>query len=229
VEAGDALVFPDFAVVHRRDSTKRFLLEIVGFWTPGYLRAKLEHLRAMPRIPLVLCIDRGLNCSANDLPAQARIVWFHRRIEPAAVLAAIESPAVATATRVECLEMGDLYIDWAGRCPPAAPLHRRLSALEIGAPIRFRRDGDQIALEAEGEDIARLSHPGCARWTVKLDRVISARVVGKVDRRASQSDLRWRAGLLCERWTVPIVEVVLVAVDPSPGSTEYNKSSSRSR
>ena len=89
-EAGDALVFPDFALVHRRDSSKRFLLEIVGFWTPDYLRDKLDRLRVIPKVPLVLCIDRGLNCSAGELPAHARVVWFQRRISPASVLAAID-------------------------------------------------------------------------------------------------------------------------------------------
>jgi len=96
IEAGEALVFPDFAVVHRRDVSRRFLLEIVGFWTPDYLREKLDHLRAVPHVPLVLCIDRGLNCSADDLPAHARIVWFQKRIEPCAVLAAIEAAATTT-------------------------------------------------------------------------------------------------------------------------------------
>jgi uncharacterized protein len=91
VEAGESLVFPDFAVIHRRDTTRRVLLEIVGFWTPEYLRDKIDRLRAMPHVPMILCIDRGLNCSADDLPAHARIVWFQKRIDPSAVLAAIEA------------------------------------------------------------------------------------------------------------------------------------------
>ena len=93
ITAGDVLVFPDFAIVHRRDTSKRFLLEIVGYWTPEYLRAKLDRLRALPDAPLVLCIDRALNCSLEELPVQARVVWFKNRIEPRAVLAAID-PAV---------------------------------------------------------------------------------------------------------------------------------------
>jgi predicted nuclease of restriction endonuclease-like RecB superfamily len=91
VEAGDALIFPDFAVVHRRDASKRFLLEIVGFWTQDYLREKLRRLHSVASAPLVLCIDRGLNCSAGELPVNARIVWFEKRIDPCAVLSAIDS------------------------------------------------------------------------------------------------------------------------------------------
>jgi uncharacterized protein len=91
VEAGDALIFPDFAVVHRRDVSKRFFLEIVGFWTPDYLREKLRRLRSINSTPLVLCIDRGLNCSEGELPMNARIVWFKKRIDPREVLSAINS------------------------------------------------------------------------------------------------------------------------------------------
>jgi uncharacterized protein len=90
LEACGTLVFPDFAIVHRRDTSKRFLLEIVGFWTPDYLREKLNRLRHLPDAPLVLCINRTLNCGAGELPAHARIVWFQKKIDPAAVLAAIE-------------------------------------------------------------------------------------------------------------------------------------------
>lgn len=95
VESGGALIFPDFAVVHRRDPARRFLLEIVGFWTPDYLREKFERLRAPTQTRLVLCIDRGLNCSTADLPAHARVVWFHKRIEPLSVMAAITAFEIA--------------------------------------------------------------------------------------------------------------------------------------
>ena len=91
IEVQNTLVFPDFAVTHRRDSSKRFLLEIVGFWTPEYLREKLQRLRLLPDdTPLVLCIDQELNCSGSEMPLHARIVWFRKRIDPGAVLAVIE-------------------------------------------------------------------------------------------------------------------------------------------
>ncbi len=93
-EAGGTLVFPDFAIVHRRDTSKRLLLEIVGFWTPDYLREKLSRLRDLTGTPLILCINRELNCGTGELPAHARIVWFQKRIEPGEVLAAIEKAGI---------------------------------------------------------------------------------------------------------------------------------------
>jgi len=218
VDAGGTLVFPDFALVHRRDTTQRFLLEIVGFWTPDYLREKLDRLRAMPHVPTVLCIDRSLNCSAGDLPEHARIVWFQRRIEPSAVMAAIEAARTATATHVERLALGDLYIDWAGRYAASAPVHRRLAALAVGDAVRLRKDGQRIAIEAEGETIAMLSRQGCSRWGSRLDQVVSAKLVEKVERHAAQSARHWHDGLHCEHWTIPIVEMTLATVpaDPPP-------------
>lgn len=89
VPAGDALVFPDFALVHRRDPSRRWLLEIVGFWTPEYLRTKLERLRAASVTRLVLCVSDKLACAGEELPEDARIVRFKTRVDPREVLAAI--------------------------------------------------------------------------------------------------------------------------------------------
>ena len=76
----------------------------------------------------------------------------------------------------------------------------------------------RIAIEARGETIAMLSRRGCARWESRLDQVVSAKLVEKIERRAAQTDRQWHDGLCSERWTVPIVEVTLAAVpaDPPP-------------
>ena len=216
VEAGGVLVFPDFAIVHRRDQARRFLLEIVGFWTPEYLREKLDRLRAAPPAPLVLCIDRGLNCAVDELPCHARVVWFQKRIDPQGVLAAIESGASKGVSRSERIGLADLYIDWAGRCPASHPVHRRLAALKPGAEVRLRRDGGSITIEAGDGPIAMLSRPGCARWADRLGRVVSASLAEAVERKAVQSAPEWRTQLRCDRWIVPVVDVVLESQQVSP-------------
>jgi predicted nuclease of restriction endonuclease-like RecB superfamily len=40
VPVGDTVIFPDFALHHRRDAGRRWLVEIVGFWTADYLARK---------------------------------------------------------------------------------------------------------------------------------------------------------------------------------------------
>jgi predicted nuclease of restriction endonuclease-like RecB superfamily len=207
VEAGEFLAFPDFAVVHRHDMSKRFLLEIVGFWTPDYLREKLARLRAMPHIPLVLCIDRGLNCSGGELPPHARVVWFQRRIDPVAVLAAIEEGSQEFAISVERIGLGDLFIDWAGRLPPSDAVHGRIATRKVGEEVRLRKHGPGIAIEVEDGPIAMLSRPACDRWVAVLDRVLSVTLVELAQRQAAQSAPRWRSRLRCDRWAVPVVDV----------------------
>jgi predicted nuclease of restriction endonuclease-like RecB superfamily len=90
VEAGSSLVFPDFELIHRRDPERRWLLEIAGFWTPEYLRAKLRRLRAARVDRIILCIDQNRCCSAEQLPVHARVIRYRRRVDPQAVLAIIE-------------------------------------------------------------------------------------------------------------------------------------------
>jgi predicted nuclease of restriction endonuclease-like RecB superfamily len=89
VASGEALIFPDFELVHRRDKSRRWLLEIVGFWTQRYLTEKLERLRAAGIERLVLCIDQNRHCAEGDLPPDARTIRYKKRIDPQAVLAIV--------------------------------------------------------------------------------------------------------------------------------------------
>jgi len=89
VRAGDTLVFPDFALRHRADG-RRWLVEVVGFWTREYLERKLARLRAARLSNLVLCVDQSRNCGDAEVPPSARVVRFQRRVDAAAVLRAIE-------------------------------------------------------------------------------------------------------------------------------------------
>ena len=90
ISAGSTLVFPDFALQHRLDHSRRWLLEIVGFWTPDYLARKLASYRAAGLSNLILCIDEDRNCADADLPARALIVRFRRRVDATAVYRLIE-------------------------------------------------------------------------------------------------------------------------------------------
>lgn len=92
VRADGCLVFPDFALQHRVDPSRRWLLEIAGFWTPEYVARKLARYRAARLANLILCLDEARNCAEADLPPDARVIRFHRRVDPAAVLEVIEGP-----------------------------------------------------------------------------------------------------------------------------------------
>jgi predicted nuclease of restriction endonuclease-like RecB superfamily len=86
VPAGRTLIFPDFLVRHRLCPQRRFLVEILGFWSADYLVRKLALLREAGLPNLILCVDEA---RGDDLPLpDARIVRFRRRIDPRLVLAA---------------------------------------------------------------------------------------------------------------------------------------------
>jgi predicted nuclease of restriction endonuclease-like RecB superfamily len=91
LRAGRTLVFPDFELRHRHDPDRRWLVEIVGFWTRGYLERKLAGLQAAEIENLILCVSERHACDERAWPANAHIVPFKTRIDPAAVLRIIES------------------------------------------------------------------------------------------------------------------------------------------
>jgi predicted nuclease of restriction endonuclease-like RecB superfamily len=93
VETESSLLFPDFELVHRRDPSRRILLEIVGFWTPKYLEEKLRKLQEAKLDNVILCIDEALNCAGAQLPKHTAIVRYKRRIDVSAVLAVLEARA----------------------------------------------------------------------------------------------------------------------------------------
>jgi len=85
------MIFPDFALQHRRDPQRRWLLEIVGFWTRAYLDQKFRRLRAAAIDRLIVCLDEERNVGEDALPQGSRLVPYRRRIDAAAVLRVIES------------------------------------------------------------------------------------------------------------------------------------------
>ena len=84
-------LFPDFELSCRAQPARRWLVELVGFWTPECMRRKLEALRAARLTRFVLCVDAALNCGEAELPAGAASVRFERRPDPRAVLAIVEA------------------------------------------------------------------------------------------------------------------------------------------
>jgi len=91
LSANGALVFPDFELWHRSEPERRFLLEIVGFWTPKYLLEKLQNLLAARMADFILCVDEARACGDVEVPVHAQVLRFKRRIDVAAVLRLLEA------------------------------------------------------------------------------------------------------------------------------------------
>jgi len=88
--ANGTITFADFELVHRSDPGRRWQLEVLGFWTQEHLRQRLSRAAASGARTL-LCIDETRACDADDLRPSAHCVLYKTRIDPALVLAVIES------------------------------------------------------------------------------------------------------------------------------------------
>mgnify|MGYP001609778517 FL=1 len=79
-------VFPDFAV-QRRAGGEPIFIELVGYWTPEYLRQKLIGLAAARITRLLLCVDDSLALGDQTLPEGAALLRYRRRVPASDLIA----------------------------------------------------------------------------------------------------------------------------------------------
>ncbi len=85
-----SVMIPDFRLVH--PDGRSFLLEIVGYWRPEYLKKKFSQVRQSGRDNLILAVSERLNLEksgVNFSDTAARLVWFKDQLTPKAVLAVL--------------------------------------------------------------------------------------------------------------------------------------------
>ena len=85
-----SVMIPDFRLVH--PDGRVFLLEIVGYWRPEYLRKKFSQVRQSGCDHLILAISERLNLEKAGVKVSntpARVVWFKDKLSPKVVLAAL--------------------------------------------------------------------------------------------------------------------------------------------
>ncbi|ELZ40815.1 hypothetical protein C463_14525 [Halorubrum californiense DSM 19288] len=74
-DLGAEVMIPDFAIKH--PDGRRAILEIVGFWTPEYLDAKLKKIRQVEADNFVLAVSERLDCASEEFGgASDRLLWF---------------------------------------------------------------------------------------------------------------------------------------------------------
>ncbi len=86
-----SVMIPDFRLVH--PDGRDFLLEIVGYWRPEYLRKKFYQVRNSDADNLILAVSERLNLEKagvkfTNLPN--RVIWFKNKLTPKAVLEVLE-------------------------------------------------------------------------------------------------------------------------------------------
>ncbi len=86
LDLGDTVLIPDFKLVHK--DGYEALLEIVGFWTPEYLKKKIDKVRRADCGNLLLAVHEGLNCSREDF--RGEVVFFKTRVKVKEVMGVLE-------------------------------------------------------------------------------------------------------------------------------------------
>lgn len=88
IYADGALIFPDFALSHRDLPHKRVLMEIIGFWTPEYLKKKLALIQKADIHEMIICVSKSLACGEKELPLKAEIIRYGKKVSAKKVLQA---------------------------------------------------------------------------------------------------------------------------------------------
>ena len=86
-----SVMIPDFRLVH--PDGRDFLLEIVGYWRPEYLKKKFYQVRNADVDNLILAVSERLNLEKagvkfTELPN--RLIWFKNKLSPKAVLEVLD-------------------------------------------------------------------------------------------------------------------------------------------
>jgi len=87
-----SVMIPDFRLVH--PDGRVYLLEIVGYWRPEYLRKKFYQVRQAECKNLILAVSQRLNLEKagvdiNTTPT--KVVWFKDKLLPKSVIEALEA------------------------------------------------------------------------------------------------------------------------------------------
>jgi predicted nuclease of restriction endonuclease-like RecB superfamily len=87
LNAGQKVFIPDFALTH--EDGRRVLLEIVGFWTPEYLEAKLKTLGTFQKHRILVAV--GQSARKHDIQLPPGVIHFKTRLRPEEVLRRLEA------------------------------------------------------------------------------------------------------------------------------------------
>ena len=90
LHVGQRAFFPDFLL--ERSDGESIPLEILGFWTPEYLRSKVETLRLFPQHPILLAIPKSTRVDLEGIAWSPNHRWieYANKLEIGPVLALLE-------------------------------------------------------------------------------------------------------------------------------------------
>ena len=145
-----------------------------------------------------------LTCFDESHPFQATLC-NHPSVQHRSPIT-LPPPTPEMTTRYRRLSLRDVDLSFAGRCRASDPVHRAITALSPGKPIRVRTTRQPwLLLDRTGNVVGRLAKgykPPAAM------RLRSATVLAVVTRRRADSEPQYRDALKCDEWEVVVPELV---------------------
>lgn len=89
-----SVMIPDFLLVHTQDEQRRILVELVGFWSPRYLKTKIAKVQAAQCPNLLLLVYENLKVTRQDFgQIPGDLLFFKEKPVIKEVMAAVEALA----------------------------------------------------------------------------------------------------------------------------------------
>jgi len=111
--------------------------------------------------------------------------------------------------RYRLLGMDALFIDFAGRMIPQAPIHQTLADISPGMALTLATHKGVTGLWKDGKILCRLSNEGAAHWAPLAPSIHSLTVVAMIRRSSGDvTDADFAQRLKCDSWAIPICEAV---------------------
>jgi len=78
IPVGKQVMIPDFSF---RKQGMNIFMEVVGFWTPEYLKEKVKKLELLDNVEMIVAADRNLACKELDrVGRKLNVIYYRRRI-----------------------------------------------------------------------------------------------------------------------------------------------------
>ena len=77
--AGRHVLIPDFGF---EKGGAKVYLEVVGFWTPGYLERKIDKLESIVGVDMIIAVDESLACAKVERLKRKAVVIYYKKEVP---------------------------------------------------------------------------------------------------------------------------------------------------
>ncbi|KKG17160.1 hypothetical protein EO98_11530 [Methanosarcina sp. 2.H.T.1A.6] len=176
LKAGRYAFIPDFSL--QRDGMKVYV-EVVGFWTPEYLKKKTEKLKEVKE-PVILLINRKLKCSEKDFPAQD-VIFFDRKI-PANEVMQVLRKYEKKRLEEDLSELQETEIPLSGELISLAEIAAEKEVLldalknEISGRLINSRESEEVGKFEESEELEKYRN-----YVLLENYLLHKQLLGKID------------------------------------------------